>query len=237
MGVFLDLEAPAVLLHHHAKIDIESRGVSGDGIVEGVLDIPAGELLVRGIHMRLDIFRIKIFYTVEPALVVDLSLPFPILVNHDDARNTEIGGNLLIISTESRGDMDNAGTILSGDIVAGDNPESLTFVDRAEPRNQLLIANSDEVGSFETSFKHFIRDKFVSRFVILERNLRRLGIEPCANQLFGKDIYRLLAGVRVKGKDPYIIESRAYAKGDVGRKSPRRGCPGQKIHGSVHSCE
>ena len=39
MGVLLDLEAPAILLHHHAEVDIESRSVRGDIIVKRVLDI------------------------------------------------------------------------------------------------------------------------------------------------------------------------------------------------------
>ena len=145
MGVFLDPETPAVLLHHHAKIDVQSRSVRRDGIIERVFDVSPGELFIGRVNILGDIFRIKIFQTAEPALMVDLGLLLAIFVQDHDPGNIEGRGDFLVVRTEGRGDMDYTCTILSGHIVTGDHPESLTFLSGSEPRDQLLVTDADQV--------------------------------------------------------------------------------------------
>ena len=41
VDVLLDLEAPSVLLHHHAQVDVQGRSIGRQRIVEGILDVPA----------------------------------------------------------------------------------------------------------------------------------------------------------------------------------------------------
>ena len=43
MYMFLNLECAAVGLHHHAEIDVEGRSVCRKSVIEGVLDVAAGE--------------------------------------------------------------------------------------------------------------------------------------------------------------------------------------------------
>ncbi len=99
--------------------------------------------------------------------MVYLGLAFAILVDHHDAGDPEIGGNLLVVSSESRSDMDNSGTVFSSDIVARDHPESFSFFNRSEPWNKLPVFYSHEVSTLEGAVKNLEGNELVAWFVVL----------------------------------------------------------------------
>ena len=212
MGLLLDPERPAVHLHHHAEINVKSRSVSRKRVIESVLHIAAGIFLVRRIDVCADIFRIKVFDRVEASVVVNLGLTFAVLVKNHHSRHPVVGGDLLVISAKGRSDVNDPGTVLGRDIVSGDHPERLPLLDRPEPRNQLLVADSDKVNALERTVKHLVRHKFVARLVVLKRDVGGLRIEPRAHQVLGQHVDGLLPSVRVEGEDTDIFILRPHAE-------------------------
>ena len=82
MYMFLYLESLALLLEHHAKVDVKSRGIGRQGVVIRILHIASGILGVFRRHPFGHIPWIHILDPVEPALPVDLSLTLPVTVCH-----------------------------------------------------------------------------------------------------------------------------------------------------------
>ena len=212
VGLLLDPERPAVHLHHHAEINVKSRSVSRKRIIESVLHITAGIFLVRKVHVRADIFRIKVFDRVEASVVVNLGLTPAVLVQNHHSRHAVVCGDLLVIRTESRSDVNDSGTVLGRDIVSGDHPERLPFLDRLEPRDQLLVADSDKVDALERAVKNLVRHEFVARLVVLKRNVGGLRIEPSTHQILGQHVDGLLSRIWVEGKDTDIFILRSHAE-------------------------
>ena len=212
MGLLLDPERPAVHLHHHAKVDVEGRSVSRKRVIKSILHIAAGIFLVRRVHVCADIFRIKVFDRVEASVVVNLGLTLAVLVQNHHSRHAVVCGDLLVIRTEGRSDVNDSGTVLGRDIVSGDHPERLSLLDRLEPRNQLLVADSDKVNALERTVKHLVRHEFVARLVVLKRNVGGLRIEPSTHQILGQHVDGLLSRVRIEREDTDIFILRSNAK-------------------------
>ena len=63
--MLLDPECPAVHLHHHAEVDIKGRGVCRNGIIKGILDVPAG---IFGIFRRSTFSRKNIAKLIDDSL-------------------------------------------------------------------------------------------------------------------------------------------------------------------------
>ena len=108
-----------------------------------------------------DIFRIQILEPAEASLAVHLGLRVAIPVDRHYARDAEIGGDLLVVRSEGRGDVHDAGTVLGGHIVSGDDAESITL-DRREPADQLTVSDTDEVGTLELPFQNPVWDHLVA---------------------------------------------------------------------------
>ena len=212
VGLLLDPERPAVHLHHHAKVDVEGRSVSRKRVIKSILHIAAGIFLIRRVHVCADIFRIKVFDRVEASVVVHLGLPFAVLVKNHHSRHTVVGGDFLVIRTEGRSDVNDSGTVLGRDIVSGDHPERLPFLDRLEPRNQLLVADSDKVNALERTAKHLVRNELVAWLVVLKRNVGGLRIEPRAHQVLGQHVDGLLSRVWIEREDTDIFILRPHAE-------------------------
>ena len=212
VGLLLDPERPAVHLHHHTKVDVEGRSVSRKRVIKSILHIAAGIFFIRRVHVCADIFRIKVFDRVEASVVVHLGLTLAVLVQNHHSRHAVVCGDLLVIRTEGRSDVNDSGTVLGRDIVSGDHPERLSLLDRLEPRNQLLVADSDKVNALERTVKHLVRHEFVARLVVLKRNVGGLRIEPSTHQILGQHVDGLLSRVRIEREDTDIFILRSNAK-------------------------
>ena len=111
----------------------------------------------------------------------------------------------LVVGAEGGRDVDDARTVLGGDVVARDDAEG-TFT-RVDPRNQLLVFKADEVLAFE--FLHDFRGLF----------------EHCFHQGLGHQDLARFFGVGMHGLQKYIVNVRTDAKSGVARQGPRCGRP------------
>ena len=83
-------------------------------------------------------------------------------------------------------------TVFSGHIVSGDDLEGITAL-RLEPRNQLMVPDTYELGTLELAFEHLVRHELVARLVLIKTKLGSLRVEPCADESLCHDVDRLLA--------------------------------------------
>ena len=143
MHVLHHFEQPAVLLHHHAEIEIKRWRICRKTVIEGILHIAPGKFLVGRVNIFFYIFRIKVFQWVESAIVIHLSLHLAVFVDDHDRRHAEILCHPLVVGSESIGNVDYSCSIFRCHVIAGDHPESLALLDRLEPRNQLLVMHSN----------------------------------------------------------------------------------------------
>ena len=214
VDVLLDPECPAVHLHHHAEVDIKGRGVCRNGIIEGILDVPAGIFGIFRAYVPGGICRIHILEAVETSFPVDKRLEEAGSVLELHRRYAECGSNLLVVSSEGRGDVNHARTVLGGDIVSGDDFEGVP-VYRLEPRYELAVADAGELGALHFRTEHLIRHELVARLVVGERNVGGLRIEPCAHESLRKHVYGLLSGIWIEGAHPDIFDLRTDAEGGI----------------------
>ena len=147
VGVLLALEEFAFFLQHDHDVHIQTLVFFGLGGVVGVFH----ELTCVGsigfhIHAVLDKLWVKVFDAEEFAGAVYHRLGFAVLVDHLQGRDASGQGHALVVGTKGRGDVDDARTVLSGHIVAGDDAErALAWID---PRDKLLILNANKVSTF-----------------------------------------------------------------------------------------
>ena len=217
--MLLYLEGLALLLEHHAQVDVERGSVGGKGIVVGVLHIPSGPLAVGGVDPFPDIVRVEVFDTAEAALVVHLGLGVAVRVNDGQGGNSGIPGHLGVVGTESGSDVHDAGTFLCRDIVSEDYPER-AFV-RTEPRYQLFVAHALEFRALHDAGQHLVG---------------RLAGEHALHKILGNYICAFLAAVRIGGTHLHIIDTGPYAEGGIGRECPGSGRPCEEIQ-PVNACD
>ena len=136
--MFLDLEYPVLRLQHHADLDIQSLILICLGWIIGVLYEFALEWIIVGsIHASLHEFRIQVFQLKELTRHIHHRTHIAIFILQHQRWNTSRFSYPVVISTESRRDVDNTCTILGRYIVSCDYPESALA--RINPRRQLLI--------------------------------------------------------------------------------------------------
>ena len=143
VDMLLDLEDAAVFLHHHAEVDVERRSIFGQAVVEGILDVTSCVLGICGIHICSNILGVKVFHPEETALAVNLGLPVAVPVYYHERGDVVVGSHFLIVRSEGRGDVDDAGSFLRRDIVAEDHAERISV--RLKPRDQLVVADTEEL--------------------------------------------------------------------------------------------
>ena len=153
---------------------------------------------------------IHVFKAHEATLAVHLSLRITVLVDGHDGADTCSGGDALIVGTESGGDVDDAGTVRSCDIVSRYYAEG--FPVRLEPGNELMIAYAHEFRAFPRAVQDLVRDDFIAGLVGFQGNLRSFWIEPGAQKVLCKHIHGRCACIRVEGQDADIPDFRADAE-------------------------
>src|ERR1035438_2298754 len=120
-------------------------------------------------------------------------------VNQGQGTDPVLPCNTEIISSETRGNMDNTGTILRGDKIAQSNPESISIV-RLCIGKRLFIANAFKFRTL-IAVNHMERYLFLSRLVFIQRETCICLREIMAQELFGQDhCYRVIS-IGIKGSD------------------------------------
>ena len=187
VDVLLDSESLALLLEHHAQVNVKGWSIGSEGGVVGVLYKASRKLRIFSRNPLIPVGRVEVLQTEEAALTVNLSLPFPVFVKNPEGRYTGCLCNLVVIRTKSRGDMDHSGTVLSGHIVSEDYTECALV--GTEERNQLVIFDPFQFRAFPGAFQHAVWHEFVSRLVIVERDVGSLRIEKVGDEGLRNDIY------------------------------------------------
>src|SRR5574344_382602 len=212
MDVFFYLEYPVGRLEHHAEVDVKRRSIRGKCTVISVFDVASGPLPVFGRDALGHVVRIQIFDAAEASLEVNLGLRISVAVFHHQGGDAGKPGAVGLVCPECRCNVDDPGTGCGGHIVAGDDTESAII--GAEPRDELLVSHAHKFGTLESAGQDFIRN---------------LVVKPGAHKCLGKNICRRLARIGVLRLDFYVFDIRADAEGGIGRKSPRRGRPGEEV--------
>ncbi len=214
MGVLLALEKLALLFQHHHDVHVQGFVLLGFGRVVGVLHELAGVGTI-GLHVHavLDKFGVEVFKAVELAGAIDHRLADAVLVDHHERRDAGGSGHALIVGTEGRSDVDDAGAVFRGDIVAGDDAEGTLA--GVHPRDELLVGDAHEVFALE-----------------LLHNLRGF-LEHRGNQRFGHQDVAGLFVVRMHGLQHHVVDIRTHAQRCVARQRPRGGRPRNRVHRNV----
>ena len=187
MDMLLYPECLALLLEHHAKVNVQGRIIRAESVIVCILDISARILRIIRRHTFRDIFRVQILNAEKPSLAVHLRLTVPVPVDYQKGRHPVLLGDLVIIRTEGRGDMyDTSSALFRSHIVSGDDTES-AFI-RSEPRNQLLIVYPDQFRALERPFKNLERHQLVPFLIAFKRKAGRFRVENRIHQGLRHDI-------------------------------------------------
>ena len=215
--MLLNAERNPLLLELHADVDIERGSIRRKAVIVGVLDETAGEGSVeRSVHPLRYELRIEILDAVEFTGAVHHGLPVARLVDDLHRRNAGGFGHLVVIRTEGRCDMHDTGTVFRGDVVAGDDAESVSF--GLHPGNQLFVTDADQRGTLDGSAGHG------ARILVVEMRLQ---------ERLGNDIASRSLGIGIHAVNGHIFDVRTDAERGIGRQGPRRGGPGQNIDRTV----
>ena len=230
VDVLLDSECLALGFEHYAQVYVQSRGIRSKGRVIGILDIPSGPFRIIGRHVRGGIFRVHILKPEETSLTVHLGIEVSICITHHNGRHTCCLSHPVVVRTEGRSNVHNTrSALLDCHIVARDDLEcALPF--RLEPRDELMIFDADEFAALDFAVKNGVGHELVARFVVFERKLRRLGIEPGTHKRLCQHIDSRGSGVRIEGFHPHVVYVRAHTESSVGRQGPRSCGPGEEIY-------
>ncbi len=197
MDVLLYFERLVLRLEHHADVDIQSRSLRAGLIVICILHITSGVGSVfPDIHPLRHESRIQFLYPVHSSLPVHLSLRKPVDILHHEGRDSGLLGDLVIIRTESGGDVDDTGTVLGGHIIPENHPEG-TFVG-TDPGNQLFISDTFEIRPLHPVLHYLPGNRFVTGLIIFEGEVLRLGGEMCIQKGFGHYVASGDAGIWVE---------------------------------------
>ena len=155
------------------------------------------------------------------------------------SRGTRHGG---VVGTECRGDVHHARTVVSGDIVAGDNAEGLVggignravviLDDGLHPGEELAIAHPQQFIAGKS--RDYLPRQHLTP-LLLERlgdewQLGALGLKIGVHTRLGHDIGGGLAGVGVITLDGHVVDFRPHAERGVAGQRPRRGGPGEHFN-------
>ena len=224
--MFLYLEYPVGLLEHHAYSHIESFGFFGGLRVIGVLHVAAFPLLVGfDIDHICHEFGVQVAEAVQAALHVDHRTNVAVLVGKMQRRNAVLLAHLQVVSAKGAGNVYNTGTVLCGDVVAGNHAEcTLAGI---HPGYELLVVHACQVGSGQ--FGHYLPgEQFVALLIVLKRQVLGLWIEHRVEQSLGHSHGYRVARVGVIGAHHAVVNLRAYAQGSITGQSPGGGCPCQQ---------
>ena len=242
--VLFNLESLAVLLHLDAKADVQVLVLgSGFGIVLSidivlrVVGVLYEATLVLGIqilvYVVLDEFWVEVAHQEEFSCTVNHRTEIALAVdNHYQRWNSSSLCNLVIVGTESRGNVNDTSTILGGYIVARNYTEST--IGRLNPWENLLVTHVEKV--FASIFGNYsIRYYLVAVLVILERKFCALRIQVSVYPFLCHYHGNRLAIIHIIGANCNIFNLAANAECCVRRQSPRCGCPSDEIRFSPAS--
>ena len=166
---------------------------------------------------------------------------FPLLVYHEQRRNTCRTCHKSIVCTECRSDMYDTRTIFGSYIVTGNNAECLTgrflpfpvFIHchRFHPRNKLFVFHAYQIRSF--IFTHYFeRNQFVTRLIVFQRQFFRFLVKVSIKQSFRQHYGHLFPSISVVSLHSHIVYFRSYAQCRIRRQCPRSSGPCQEIRRS-----
>jgi len=136
-------------------------------------------------------------------------------------------GNPVVVGTESRSDMYDAGSVFCTHIIPEDYPERISF--GTHPGHQLFITDTFEFRTFE--FSDFpIGNQFVSCLIIFQGQTFGFGIEIGTEPVFGQNDGHRKIGIRIISLYDIISDIGSYSQGGIGRQSPGCSCPRQDIY-------
>ena len=224
--MFLDLEYPILRLQHHADLDIQSLILICLGWIIGVLYEFALEWIIVGsVHASLHEFRIQVFQLKELTCHIHHRTHIAIFILQHQRWNTSRFSYPVVISTESRRDVDNTCTILGRYIVSCDYPESALA--RINPRRQLLIMHIGQLGTFPFA-NDTERNQFIAGLIVRQGDFSRFGVEIGRKTVFTHNGGHRNARVWIVCLYGYIGDVGAYAKRRIRRQCPRRCGPSQE---------
>ena len=195
MNVFFYLEGLALHLHLNADIYIQSLCIRSQGRIVCILYITARPLLVVFCNSLSYKLFIQVFNPVKFTRTVYHRSPQTLFVFESERSNVVLFAHFVIICTKGWSNMNYTGTLLSRNKVSGNNSHSVLL--RLNPRQKLTVSYTPKVTPFER-FQHFIRNQFVSLFVIIQREFRSLRVEVGSQKFFGYNVSCLLSAVRVE---------------------------------------
>ena len=197
VDVLLYAESLALLLEHHAEVNVEGRVVRLEVRVVCVLDEASCILAIKSlIDIILPVVGVHFFEGEETALLVHLGGEVAVSVLDPDARHSCSLGHAGIVRTEGRRNVNDTGTVLSGHIVSEDDLECTVGL-RLEPRDELVVGNACKFAALEFAVEY------------PERNL---AVEPYREQCLRNHVNRFLAAVRIGRCDPDVVNVGADAK-------------------------
>ena len=240
--VLLNLEGTALFLHLQAEYHIQVHILGGSLLIVlavnivlrivGILYIIAAMLPIRLIHTGS--YKVLVHILLQEVLTLEVNHRTGIagLVNHEQGGDTGILGNLGVIGTEGRCDMNDTRTVLGSHIVTGDYTEGVgTLVHYLvtlqcaglNPGHQLLIVQTCQVSTLSAPQDFQL--------------LALLSLEVSAQTTLSQDIYSLFAAIGIAALNGHIVNLGSDAEGRIRRQSPRGCGPGQNIKRRVESGE
>ena len=228
VDVLFNLEHFVLLFEVHAYADVQCLVLVCQRLVVGILHIATGELApLCHVDIVLDELFVKILHQKVFALQVDHGAFVALLVNQHNRRYAGLFGHKGVVGTKVWCNMHNTGTILSGHVVTGNDPER-SVLHRTDHGQQLLIGHADQVRSLIVGY-NLPWNHFLSGFVTGQIAVASFFLEIGCHTGFGQHNGDWFGAVRVERLDGYIVNFRSYAERRVGSKRPRRRRPGHKI--------
>ena len=224
MSVLFNLESLAVLLHLDAKADVQVLVLgSGFGIVFSidivlrvvcVLYETAFVLRIQvNIYVVLYKFGIEVAHEEEFSCAVNHRTEIALAVdNHYQRWNSSSLCNLVIVGTESRGNVNDTSTILGGYIVARNYAEST--IGGLYPRENLLVVHIEKV--FASVFSNnSVRNYLVAVLVFLKRKFCALRIQVSTHPFLCHYDCNRLASIHIISTNCNIFNLAANAESGV----------------------
>ena len=163
--MLFDFENERLLFKHHADSNVKSFVLIGKIRVESIFYESTGILFI---FINIDKFfnevGIKVFEVKEFTRHINHRALFAFICNHNKTWDTGFFSYKSVISTESRGNMNDTSTIFGSYIIALNNAERALA--RIYPRDKLLVFSTNKVRT-HTFSKNTIRDKFIPRVVCI----------------------------------------------------------------------
>ena len=209
--VLLNLECQTGLLENHTERNVKSLGFCRSLLVVTavnsilwivcILHISRSEFCILfNIYKICNEIIVKFIDCPELTGEVNHRTSLTLLVNHEKRRDARSLCHESIVGTECRSNMNDTCTVLSSNIVTGDNAESLgrcindiltLFLHRFHPWEQLCIVHTYEVTTLVLG-NHLVRNNLVTRLVLFERHFSTGRVEVrCQKRLCKHQCHRL----------------------------------------------